>query len=64
MGALHGLYQFNIESRAKGEVLLSDPAETYARITEARLQTGATVLVLEGGSTILASSVSGLREAT
>lgn len=60
----NGLYQFNIESRAKGELLLSDPAETYARITEARLQTGATVLVLEGGSTILASSVSGLREAT
>jgi flagellar basal-body rod modification protein FlgD len=59
-----GLYQFNIESRANGELLLSEPAETYARITEARIQAGETVLVLDGGSAVLSSSVSGLREAS
>lgn len=59
-----GLYSFEIESRANGELLLTDPAETYARITEARTQGGETLLVLEGGSAVLANNVSGLREAT
>lgn len=59
----NGLYSFEVESRANGQLLLSDPAETYARITEARTQAGETVLILEGGSAVLASSVSGLREA-
>tara|TARA_R110002074_G_scaffold47742_4_gene122351 strand:+ start:1341 stop:2009 length:669 start_codon:yes stop_codon:yes gene_type:complete len=58
-----GLYSFEVESRADGQLLLSDPAETYARITEARTQAGETQLILEGGSAVLASSVSGLREA-
>jgi len=58
-----GLYSFEVESRANGELLLTDPAETYARITEARTQAGETVLILEGGSAVLASSVSGLRDA-
>jgi len=57
-----GLYSFEVESRANGELLLTDAAETYARITEARTQGGETVLILEGGSAVLASSVSGLRE--
>ncbi|MGJ8618573.1 MAG: flagellar hook capping FlgD N-terminal domain-containing protein [Sulfitobacter sp.] len=57
-----GLYSFEVESRANGDLLLKDPAETYARITEARTQAGETVLILEGGSAVLASSVSGLRE--
>ena len=57
-----GLYSFDIESRANDEVILSEPAETYGRITEARLQEGEAILVLEGGSAILASGVTGLRE--
>lgn len=59
-----GLYRIEFESRAGGEVLVSDPAESYARITEARLQDGAAVLILEGGTPILASSVNAIREAT
>tara|TARA_R110002110_G_scaffold168018_20_gene369254 strand:+ start:11961 stop:12662 length:702 start_codon:yes stop_codon:yes gene_type:complete len=57
-----GLYSFEIESRADGEVILTDPVETYSRITEARVQDGQTVLILEGGAGVLASGVSGLRE--
>jgi len=57
-----GLYSFDIESRANGEVILSEPTETYGRIVETRLQDGETVLVLEGGSAILSTSVTGLRE--
>ena len=57
-----GLYSFEIESRADGEVVLTDPVETYGRITEARMQDGQTVLILEGGAGVLASGVSGIRE--
>ncbi len=57
-----GLYSFGVESRADGEILAIDPAETYARVTEARTQAGETVLILEGGSAVLASSISALRE--
>lgn len=58
-----GLYSFEVESRLDGEVILLDSAETYARIVEARQLDGQSVLILEGGSSILADSVSGLREA-
>ncbi|MFK7834744.1 MAG: flagellar hook capping FlgD N-terminal domain-containing protein [Sulfitobacter sp.] len=57
-----GSYSFDVESRAKGEVVLSEPATTYARITETRLQADEAVLILEGGSAILASDVTALRE--
>jgi flagellar basal-body rod modification protein FlgD len=57
-----GLYSFEIESRADGEVVLIDPVETYGRITEARLQDGETLLILEGGGAVVASGVRGLRE--
>lgn len=57
-----GLYSFEIESRADGEIVLIDPVPTYGRITEARIQDGQTVLILEGGAAVLASTVDGLRE--
>ena len=60
----NGNYTFAVESRANGELILSEPAETYALITEARSQSGGTVLILEGGSSIDAESVSGLRNQT
>ncbi len=59
----NGLYRFEIESHAKGTLLVTDPAETYARITETRTQAGQTLLILQGGSAVLADDVSGLREA-
>lgn len=59
----NGTYSFAVESSAEGEVILTDPAETYARVTETRMQAdGQTVLILEGGAAILASDVTGLRE--
>lgn len=56
-----GTYSFDVESRAQGEVISVEPAETYGRITEARLSDGEPILILEGGSAILASAVTGLR---
>lgn len=57
-----GLYSFDLESRKDGEVILSEPTTTYGRIVETRLEAGQTVLILEGGSAILADSVTGIRE--
>ena len=58
----HGEYTFQIESKANGEVLLTEPALSYARVTEARIDNGATLLVLDSGYMILANNVIGLRE--
>ena len=58
-----GTYRFEIESHAGGELLVSDPAESYARITEARMQDGQTVLILENGTPVLAAAISAIREA-
>lgn len=58
----HGEYTFEIESSANGEVLLTEPAMSYARVTEARIENGATLLVLASGYMILANNVAGLRE--
>ena len=57
-----GIYSFEIESRAEGELLVSDQAETYSRITEARMQDGQTVLILQSGVAVLASAVTGIRD--
>lgn len=59
-----GNYSFAVESRATGQILNTIPAETYTRITEARRAGAETVFVLSGGSTVLASEVAALREAS
>lgn len=56
-----GTYSFEVESIANGEVLLKDTAEVYANVTETQMQGSDVVLILEGGSAILASSVTALR---
>ena len=59
----NGLYSFQVESYAKGELLSTDQAEIYSRITEARGENGDTILVLEGGANVSANAVTALREA-
>jgi len=58
----NGTYRFEIESHADGELLVADPAESYSRITETRMQDGQTMLILAGGAPVLASGVGALRE--
>lgn len=58
----HGEYSFQIEASANGEVLLTEPALTYNRVTEARIENGVPLLVLDSGYMILANNVAGLRE--
>lgn len=57
----HGVYNFTIESYVDDELIVADPAEVYARIDEAQVIQGEVVLVLEGGHSVLATSVSALR---
>lgn len=57
----NGQYSFAIESRARGEVINTAPAQTYSRITEARIEQGETVLIVEGGGTLKTDAVTGLR---
>lgn len=56
-----GTYSFTVESYMDGEQILSEPAEVYARIVEAQVQAGTTVLILEGGQAIPATGVTALR---
>ncbi|WP_299728655.1 flagellar hook capping FlgD N-terminal domain-containing protein [uncultured Tateyamaria sp.] len=58
----HGEYSFQIESKSNGEVLLTEPALAYTRVTEARVDNGSTLLVLGSGYLIDAANVLGLRE--
>lgn len=58
----YGEYSMTIESSANDEILAQDPALTYTRVTEARLDQGSMLLVLQNGYLIAASDVIGLRE--
>lgn len=57
-----GEYSFNVESFASGQLIDTQPAESYARINEARVVNGQTVLILDGDVQVEATSISALRE--
>lgn len=57
-----GDYSFEVESFAGGELVLSNPVETYARIVEARNdRNGQTELILQGGQSVLPEEITALR---
>jgi flagellar basal-body rod modification protein FlgD len=57
----NGVYTFEVETRATGELLGVDPVPVFSRIVEARLEDGNTVLVFAGGQSTGADQVTGLR---
>lgn len=57
-----GNYAFSVESSSKGNIVLNETADVYARVNEVRSENGESVLILEGGVSVLATDVSGLRE--
>ncbi|KIC10375.1 flagellar basal body rod modification protein [Leisingera sp. ANG-M1] len=57
-----GEYAFVVESRKGDEVLLEEYAEIYFKVNETRMQGGEVGLITEGGSVVLASAVSALRD--
>jgi len=56
-----GAYSFRLISSANGEVMGTDPVETYGQIVEARSEAGKVLLVLEGGVEVAADAVTALR---
>lgn len=58
-----GTYTFMVESTSNGEVILNEMADVYALVQEVRSENGESILMLEGGVAVLATSVSALREA-
>lgn len=56
-----GFYSFETEASANGEPISFDTAETYGRITEARLDGNTGMVVFADGTSIPADTVSGLR---
>lgn len=56
-----GLYSFEVESQANGEVIDTTHAENYAQIVEAQSTAGQVVLVMEGGARVEAGAVTALR---
>ncbi|WP_293574066.1 flagellar hook capping FlgD N-terminal domain-containing protein [Phaeobacter sp.] len=57
-----GVYSFTLESSKNGEVVLSETAETYSRVTETQMLDNQVALILQSGVAIPASSVTALRE--
>lgn len=57
-----GVYTFKVESSTNGKVVSNTTAEAYSKVTEVRTQGNGTVLILEGGTAVPASSVSALRQ--
>ena len=56
-----GNYTFQIETRANGEVLKTEPARVFGRVTESRFENGEMRVVLASGHSAAADEVLGLR---
>ena len=56
-----GLYTLSLESYAKDALLSAKPVESYARILEVQGGVGGTTLLLQGGVSVAATSVTALR---
>ncbi|MCE8521754.1 flagellar hook assembly protein FlgD [Ruegeria pomeroyi] len=57
----HGLYSIAIQSYKSDELLLDEAASVYHPVTEAQIENGEVILILEGGQAILANMVTGVR---
>lgn len=59
-----GLYTFQVESFVDGNLTQTSYGETWSTIVEARSDSGAVILVLEGGGEVYSDGVSGVRQPT
>lgn len=58
-----GVYRFEIESMQDGALIATRAVESYARVTEARIENGQSLLVFEGGAEVPVADVTALRAA-
>ena len=57
-----GFYSFELESYQNGALMNTETVQSYAAITEARVQDGGTVFILKGGTEVSASQITSLRD--
>ena len=57
-----GAYSFELESLSGGEVVATEPLESYASVVEVRNEAGVTQLILEGGVKVAPADVTALRK--
>lgn len=57
-----GTYSISVDSFQGEEVLGTTPVQSQARILEAQLSGGSTILVMEGGQKVAAANILGLRD--
>ena len=58
---LDATYQVSVERFSQGELTGTDLAETYSAVREVRVENGASVLVLDGGSQVSSNEITALR---
>lgn len=58
-----GTYSFTVESYADDDLILTEPAQVYARVTEAQARDGQILLMFPGGEAVISTAVTALREA-
>ena len=58
----HDAYHFQVEGFSGGESTGLTTAEAYGRVTEAQLQGGEILLILDGGSSVTTAGITGIRE--
>lgn len=59
-----GNYSFKVDSFTGDDLILSEQAEVYGKVTEAQIQNGKVILIMQGGQAVLSTSVTGLRQGT
>ena len=60
--ASNGSYSFETQAIANGAVYRMDPAQTYTRVVESRMENGQMRLVLDTGEFVNSEDIVGLRE--
>lgn len=58
-----GLYKFKIENYANEALISADIAQVYSVVTEAKIDGGDMVVVLQGGAEVPASQITAIRDA-
>jgi flagellar basal-body rod modification protein FlgD len=58
-----GTYSFALQSYEKDKLIATSPVETYSRVVEAQTGADGPLLVLAGGATVAASTVTAIRAA-
>ncbi len=56
-----GIYEFSVQSFANGKMISSEATEVYGRIIEAQVNGAETTLIMKGGQSVSASSITALR---